>query len=293
MSKAISANLKTHMAGEVTTLCYCWKVVRTDSQEFFFTSLDIDIVYDGDTYEADSGFIPSSLDHTRAVNVDELEVVAFLESTKITEADIQAGLWDYAEVDVFILNYENTAQNEIFLAKTFKLGEVAIHDNEFIGEIRGLTQHLQTSFIGLYGPGCRADLGDTKCGVDVAGSFTETGTVTGFTDRQVFEDSARGESEDVFAGGKLTWTSGNNNGYSMEVKKFDFQTEEFTLFLPMPYAIQVGDGYSVTYGCDKSKGTCKDRFNNIVNFRGEPFLPGLDGLMQKGFSGLDEQAEES
>jgi uncharacterized phage protein (TIGR02218 family) len=293
MSKAISANLKTHMAGEVTTLCYCWKVVRTDSQEFFFTSLDIDIVYDGDTYEADSGFIPSSLDHTRALNVDELEVVAFLESTKITEADIQAGLWDYAEVDVFILNYENTAQNEIFLAKTFKLGEVAIHDNEFIGEIRGLTQHLQTSFIGLYGPGCRADLGDTKCGVDVAGSFTETGTVTGFTDRQVFEDSARGESEDVFAGGKLTWTSGNNNGYSMEVKKFDFQTEEFTLFLPMPYAIQVGDGYSVTYGCDKSKGTCKDRFNNIVNFRGEPFLPGLDGLMQKGFSGLDEQAEES
>jgi uncharacterized phage protein (TIGR02218 family) len=85
----------------------------------------------------------------------------------------------------------------------------------------------------------------------------------------------------------LTWTSGNNNGFSIEVKKFNFQTEVFTLFLSMPYDIQVGDNYSVTYGCDKSLDTCKDRFNNVVNFRGEPYLPGLDGLLQKPVSALE------
>jgi hypothetical protein len=31
-------------------------------------------------------------------------------------------------------------------------------------------------------------------------------------------------------------------------------------------------------GCDKSLATCATRFANMVNFRGEPYLPGIDLL---------------
>ncbi|MGO1304812.1 MAG: phage BR0599 family protein, partial [Sphingomonas parapaucimobilis] len=31
-------------------------------------------------------------------------------------------------------------------------------------------------------------------------------------------------------------------------------------------------------GCDKRLETCLSRFGNVVNFRGEPFLPGIDLL---------------
>ena len=34
----------------------------------------------------------------------------------------------------------------------------------------------------------------------------------------------------------------------------------------------------LTQGCDKLLATCAGRFGNAVNFRGEPWLPGIDLL---------------
>ena len=34
----------------------------------------------------------------------------------------------------------------------------------------------------------------------------------------------------------------------------------------------------LTQGCNKNFATCRDRFANAVNFRGEPYLPGNDLL---------------
>jgi len=38
--------------------------------------------------------------------------------------------------------------------------------------------------------------------------------------------------------------------------------------------------YSLTKGCDKTITTCFSRFNNVVNFRGEPLVPGLDRMLE-------------
>ena len=47
----------------------------------------------------------------------------------------------------------------------------------------------------------------------------------------------------------------------------------------MPSAVAVGDTYSLRPGCDKTFATCKDRYNNVKNFRGEPNVPGSDQIM--------------
>jgi uncharacterized phage protein (TIGR02218 family) len=41
-------------------------------------------------------------------------------------------------------------------------------------------------------------------------------------------------------------------------------------------SLSAGDTFSITAGCDKSFSTCRDRFANILNFRGFPHIPGND-----------------
>ena len=179
----------------------------------------------------------------------------------------------------------------MYLAKGWTLGAVEIRDNVFQAELRGRTQRLQQNICETYTPECRAELGDARCGVDIADSaqtYWYPGSVTAVTDRQTFTDAnIPSYDEDVFVFGKLTWLepgsgdsyTGNNAGREMEIKAFDHTTGIFELFEAMPNTIEIGDEFSVTFGCDKDIETCKNRFNNVANFRGEPFIPGWDQVM--------------
>lgn len=104
-------------------------------------------------------------------------------------------------------------------------------------------------------------------------AYTVTGSVTGVTSKRVFQDSTRAEADNFFLGGLITWTSGVNAGLSMEVKDYTLSTKEIELVLPMRNTIQIGDTYSMYAGCDKIWTTCRDKFGNIFNFRGEPYVP--------------------
>jgi len=285
MSKTISDELKAHMAGELSTLATCWRVTRTDGDEFFFTDHDVDIVYGGDTYESTSGMIPTSLVQNKDLSVDNMEVVAFLDSDQISEADIIAKLFDYASVDIFRINYEDTTMGVMYNAKEWTLGEVEIRDNAFQTEIRSRSQHLQQQLCETYGPECRAELGDARCTVDLddsAETYLYDGTVTSVSDdRLVFVDANIPSSitTDVFTHGKLVWTGPSaceNITFEMEVKSFDVTTGTFTLFEAMPYAIETGDEFTAYWGCNKSIDACINTFDNVNNFRGEPHVPGWD-----------------
>jgi uncharacterized phage protein (TIGR02218 family) len=76
----------------------------------------------------------------------------------------------------------------------------------------------------------------------------------------------------------LTWTSGLNDGLRMEVKAFTTGTGLIELFLPMPFDIGGGDTFDIQAGCDKSVATCLSKFNNVINFRGFPYIPGNDKI---------------
>jgi uncharacterized phage protein (TIGR02218 family) len=97
----------THLAGEVTALATCWSITRRDGEQFFFTDHDRDLVVDGDTYEAASGVLPMSLAQKDNLSIDNMSVVAFLESDRIAEADLVAGLFDEALVSVFLVVHED------------------------------------------------------------------------------------------------------------------------------------------------------------------------------------------
>lgn len=274
--KTISNALAEHLAGEVTTLATCWKLTRRDNVVYGFTNHDRDLNIDGVGYLAASGFTPTAVMGSASLAVDNLDIEGMLQADSISEEAVMAGLFDFAEVEVFQVNYTNLAQGRLYLRRGW-LGEVTLKNLQFVAELRGLSQRLSHMVGDYYSPACRASLGDARCAVNME-TRTHGGTVTAAASRQRFSDSARTEASDTFTHGKLTFTSGANDGISMEVK--EYVTGHILLALPMPYSIEAGDSYMIAEGCDRSFFTCCNRFSNAVNFRGEPHVPGTDRMLE-------------
>ena len=272
--RPITPNLTTHLQGEVTTLATCWKITRTDGVVKTFTDLDSDIVFASLTYLSIAGFTPSSVETKDNFSVDNVEVQGMFQTGYITAPDLLAGKYDFAEVEIFIVNYLDLSQGRMLLRRG-RLGEVTMQKDTFIAELRGLAENLQQTIGELYQPSCRAILGDSEC-KKVLTSFTFTGTVITVTSGLIFTSNALTQAAGYFTGGQITWTSGNNNGLKMEVK--EFANKQVVLAQAMPYAIQVGNSFQIIAGCDKTHQTCISKFNNIINFRGEPFVPGTDAI---------------
>lgn len=275
--KPISSQLLSHLSSEVTTLATCWKLTRRDNVVLGFTSHDRDIIFDGITYLAATGFVPTSVASSSELSVDNMDIEGMVDGEIILESEILAGIYDFAEIEIFMVNYSDLTQGALNL-RTGWIGEVKYGKGRFVAEVRGLMQSL-TQIIGeLYSPSCRAKLGDSRCGLDIE-DFTVTGNITSLSSNQLFKDSSRTEDSGYFTMGKITFASGNNNGLSMEVKDFS-GNGIITLVFPMPYAVQVGDTYSMQAGCDKNFNTCIAQFDNAVNFRGEPHVPGIDAMLK-------------
>lgn len=277
--KTIPAALATHLASRTTTLARCWLVERTDGQVFGFTDHDVDLVVDvGDgngavTYEAAAGLTGSAVAASDRYNVDNFEAFGVFDSARITAAELEAGLWDFASVKSFLVNHQNIADGIVKLPGRGRLGEVRLRDHTYTAEFRGLADHLNQVLGEHYSPLCRADFADSRCGQSPA-TWTVSGTITSVTDRRRFEDSSRTEASGWFQYGVVTFTSGDNAGFSMEVKAYALTGGAFELVQALPYPFAVGDGYDVIAGCDKLFATCRDKFANQLRFRGEPDVPG-------------------
>jgi uncharacterized phage protein (TIGR02218 family) len=103
----------------------------------------------------------------------------------------------------------------------------------------------------------------------------------------VFISNAMTQAAGYFSSGEVVWITGANAGRHMEIK--EFSNKQFTLVLPMPNTIAVGDTFNAIAGCDKTFNTCFAKFNNAVNFRGEPHVPGMDKLLATAATANDLQ----
>lgn len=275
MTHSITPQLKAHFASETTTLCTLWKITRADGVIFAFTDFTQDITYNGVTYLAATAFTASTVQQNSDFSVDNLEVDGVLDSSTITEADLLAGLYDFADLLVLIVNYNDLTMGDLVL-KSGSLGQVTIQKRQFVAEVRGISQLLQQNLGHVYAASCDALLGDARCTLNLA-PFTFPGSVTAGVSNQSFFSSSLTQGANYFNGGLVIWTAGLNVGLKMEVK--DFINNQVTLALAMPYSVAVGDTFNIVAGCDKAVATCKSKFNNLVNFRGFPSVPGTNALL--------------
>lgn len=276
--KMISTALQAHLSGELTTLAELVKITRRDGQVIAFTTHDADIVVEGVTYNADGSYSDGgALAQKSELKADDYDVTGMLDSALIEAADLEAGLYDHARVDVYLCNWADPSMGKIQIRRGW-LGEIAQSGGQYKAGLRGMQDLLTRPIGATYTPACRHDFCDGACGIDAA-SVTVSGTVTFVTDRRSFTDSSRTEGEGIYSGGVLTWMSGANEGQSFEVAAWDSAAKVFKLWLPTPKAIAVGDAYKVQAGCDKHFSTCRTRFANGANYGGFPYLPGIGKLL--------------
>ncbi len=278
--KTLSPALQSHLNSGTTTLCWCWKIVRNDGATLGFTDHDVPLTFDGITYEGVSGFTASEVQSTLGLAVDNLTVLGALNSDTINEADLAAGLYDNASIEIWRVNW--TAPDQRVLMRKGNLGEVKRGRTAFQAEVRGLAHLLNQPVGRAYGYSCDADLGDARCTIDLSNPlYRGVGTVATITDPRRFTATGLDSFADQwFSAGKLTWTSGANANRAMEVKRHGVVGTRVSveLWQQMSESIAVGDAFIVTAGCDKQFSTCKAKFDNAVNFRGFPYMPGNDAV---------------
>jgi uncharacterized phage protein (TIGR02218 family) len=256
----------------LTTLAFCWRVERRDGICLGFTSHDRDLVVDGLAYRAAPGMLPSAVSVSDDFDSSTLDVSGALTSDSIGEADLEAGRWDRAAVSLFLIDWEDPQGERLHLVRG-ELGDVTVKANGFEAELRGAAALLERAVAEQTSPGCRAELGDRRCRVDMAGRVRVT-TVTAAVAEGVVVVAGPAGPAHVF--GRLRWIGGANSGLESLISACE--GSELVLQEPPPFAVSVGDLVELREGCDKSFATCRARFANAENFRGEPHLPGMDLL---------------
>jgi uncharacterized phage protein (TIGR02218 family) len=276
--KTLPAGMQAHLDTGATTLCWCWRVTRTDSVQLGFTDHDKDLTFDGTTFEASSGFTASDLRQSLGLSIDDVDAAGALSSAALEEGDLSAGLYDNAAVEIWRVNWVDTSERVLMMSGS--MGEVRRGEVSFTAELRSLAHYLGQEKGRTYQYACDADLGDARCGVNInAAANKGAGTVTAVDAAYYFTASGLGAFDDAwFSGGYVTWSTGANAGRTMEIKQHaqDGATATVVLWRSMPDDVSIGDTFAIYAGCDKTFEACKDKFSNGDNYRGCPHIPGND-----------------
>lgn len=257
------------MSDRLTSWAVCWRIVRRDGVAIGLTGHDRDLVVDGLPYRAAPGMVPSAIERSDGIDAAMMEVTGALTADAIAERDLVAGRWDGAEVRVFATDW--TAPGEtVAVLGSGTIGAVSVKDGGFTAELRGPGAVLDGAANETTSPDCRAELGDTRCRVPMAGRRFPA-RVAAIDDAALTIDRAG-----AFGGGRVRWLTGANAGLDGVV--LTAAGAVLTLREPPAFVPVAGDRLEVSEGCDKTLATCRARFANAANFRGEPFLPGIDLL---------------
>lgn len=276
--KTLPTALATHLAAGTTTVGYLLKVTRKlpDGQIFGFTSADTDVTISGVTYRATPGLDVSSIAVEAGAAVDNLELTTLDDGSVFNRPDVMGGLWRNAAFELSRYNWANPTDGvDTIMAGV--LGEVRYLRASLVVELRGLQQFLQQPIGAVSSKTCRARLGDSLC-TKALGPFTFAATVTSVTSNQIFTATALTQAADYFGEGILTWTSGPNINLVQKVKTHD-TGGVLTLSLATFQTVAIGHTFSVVAGCRKRMAEdCITKFANVLNFQGEPHLPGVDAV---------------
>ncbi|WP_242139888.1 DUF2163 domain-containing protein [Sphingomonas sp. TREG-RG-20F-R18-01] len=259
--------------GPLTTIALCWRIERCDGIALGLTDHDRDLLIDGLVHRAAPGMTPSAIRRGDGLDADTMDITGALTSAAITEADLLAGRWDGARVVLFAADWTGADATRVPLGLG-TIGAVETRRGAFTAELRGASAGLDRPVVELTSAECRAELGDKRCRVALAARRRLQRVVT--ASGQTLTLDAFEPSANAYGGGLLRWIGGANGGLRAAIAASS--AADVTLRGEPAMPVAVGDRVELIEGCDKSLATCATRFGNAANFRGEPYLPGIDLL---------------
>jgi len=261
------------LARESATIAICWQIRRTDGVTIGLTTHDRDLWIGGCRFLASPGLSPSAVLGATPSDPITSEASGVLSSAAISEEDLEAGRYDGAALECLMVDWTAPDAGTLLLSSGF-LGAISSDGQKFVAEMVSRLRLFQESALEGYSPECRASLGDARCSLDPARYVVEATVVAAQPDGSITVDRDLG-AEEAFRYGRARVLTGRGSGLDRSItwsSGAQFEVDE-----EVPGLVS-GDRIELRAGCDRQLSTCRDRFANVVNFRGEPHVPGTDAM---------------
>lgn len=278
-------NSRTHFQA------HCWKLsLQFDNRTFFWTDHPQPItLWDGQTYQPQSGGDSSAREMSAALDPTnkEFKGFAFVDTGDgLTNNELRNGALVGAYLDEMLIDWRTPHLGPIDFRRYF-IKSATFDEHLWRLECEGLTYVLGDKIGEYWGWYCRSELfaqGEAACNL-LPGPWTMSSTITyvysGPAERTTFRCAVSGDfaSNGWADDGKLVINGHPNYGRIFNIRSWTGLgggIAEVTLQQRIPNPIVVGTPILVYPGCDKTLTTCFRKFNNAINFQGEPWIPGSD-----------------
>ena len=161
----IPNELAARIESGAAMLCHVWRLTRADGTVMGFTDHDRDLTVNGVVCRACSGWTAGAMETAAGLAPGETAAAGGLDDDAITEADVAAGLYDGASVELWRVDWTEPALKVRLAAAT--VTRVRREGEAFTAELAGPLARLETVVGRTYGRDCDARLGDERCGVDL------------------------------------------------------------------------------------------------------------------------------
>ena len=260
-----------------------FRITLSNGQILRHTNADMPVVWDGKTYEAHKLIIKRGATRVAVgldVDSNTLEIAAEpdyrLEGLQWSEAAL-GGALDGARVvieRIFFSDWATPVGAVVIFSG--RVSDVSGSRSAVKVDVKSDIELLNVSSPrNIYQAGCMRTLYDGGCKVNRE-KFTVNGRVTANSTTGTELACNLTQADGWFNQGVIKFTSGRNAGLSRTVKEHKGGRLSFALRLPSPP--QSGDVFKIYPGCDKRQETCGKKFDNIVHFRGFPYIPAADTI---------------
>jgi uncharacterized phage protein (TIGR02218 family)/uncharacterized protein (TIGR02217 family) len=263
-----------------TPYCYCWVIERKDGIKKGFTNHDKKLTINTIVHSPQGSFQATSPTRTSELNADSTELSSVF-TIEVTEEDLITDKYLDAKLIVFLYDwFSDVIVSQLYQGNIngYAIGYLPTKAKDYQLDILSLSEKLNKSQTMQTSSSCRAKFlsqGIGNCNRLINGDVrgTRTITVTNLEGDRLFLDPS---VDTNYAYGSLRFTSGVCTGLEIYITAV-LGGSEIRLLYPPATSPSVGDTVEITRGCDKTTTACKN-YGNIANFRGEPRLPGIDGV---------------
>jgi uncharacterized phage protein (TIGR02218 family) len=252
-----------------------------------FTDHDRAVTFDGEVYVPVSLTAMSARRVEAGMKVGNQEAYGIIDGTYVLVPDIKGDRYRGAEVAFAKADW---SRPWIVFGRHRKwIRSVTWTGSQWSATMESRSQIAQRDhggrFGGVFAPTCPYKLGGTHCRADISADV-KTGVVvdTVVDDRMQVEFDAASWSgayaDQYYRDGEIEWTTGDNVGHISPIVSYVHTNRVCKFLLPTPFPIQVGDEGTARPGCDGLFSTCKTKWNNALNFGGDPYAPSSQEIIE-------------
>lgn len=248
--------------------CYSF---ATPSGTFRYTTLPFSVTLDGNLYTSET--IDRTTFETSAAiaSVKTMDIMLPFDNELVGNYSTRT-LPDYCTVTVYRAHYGDDLSSEFVVEWIGEAVGTEITEEYFVFKTKSLMASLLTGNAKSvkYQYPCNNRVYDARCQA-VESSFRVSATVTRVNLNVITVNSDSNADGDLILG-KITLPRTSEVRSIVNNEDVDSGGSEITIAYPFD-DIVVGDSVTLTLGCDNRLTTCLNRFNNIRNFTGFPYIP--------------------